>query len=342
MTKPDIAKRKAVMSSEAFRIWWAARQDESPRPADPYRAYMIDRGLHARHAPKESWENVPNRRDLAGVDNLHAFAGGFEKPTRRPPRGNRGINRPARRKARGTSIPERPNFTGHMVGAKQTAPIAQRVDYHVAAMSEHFHVPAPNVVKHRGTHATPNSFGFYRAATPEKYVSAMGTRARLRGEVHVPLGTEKRTVDYVKTKDGPYGLGSYRKVVKKEKKPEGYGTGGWQALAVTFHETGHSVHQEALNLNVKGISKGRDAVVKAKVRPQEAGDSMVYGSNATVKLKMESGASQLGREYAKAAVEKGTLSAVDARRISWYGRHVTQKYFNILQPSKAEKARLKR
>ena len=62
------AKRAAVLSSRAFQMWWAARQGISPIPSDPYRAFMIDKGLYAKPFPKEYWENRTNRADFPTVD----------------------------------------------------------------------------------------------------------------------------------------------------------------------------------------------------------------------------------------------------------------------------------
>lgn len=61
-------KRAKILSSVAFREWWAARSDISPIPSDPYRAFMIDLGLKAKVLPKPWWMFRTNRSDYPPYD----------------------------------------------------------------------------------------------------------------------------------------------------------------------------------------------------------------------------------------------------------------------------------
>lgn len=64
-----VRRRAMVLSSEAYREWWAVRQDTNPRPTDPYRAFMIDGSLRARQASKDKWGMLPNRLDHGFIDS---------------------------------------------------------------------------------------------------------------------------------------------------------------------------------------------------------------------------------------------------------------------------------
>ena len=74
------ARRAAIMSTVEFQEWWRARIHLHPIPSDPFRAFMIDRGLMARHLDKETWKPRTNRSDLVPVDNYH---GARKQPRRR-------------------------------------------------------------------------------------------------------------------------------------------------------------------------------------------------------------------------------------------------------------------
>jgi len=77
------AKRAAIIGSAAFQTWWTARQTFYPIPSDPYRAFMIDKGLFARVHHKEVWQHRTNRMDYPPVD----LPLGVPSPKRRlPPR----------------------------------------------------------------------------------------------------------------------------------------------------------------------------------------------------------------------------------------------------------------
>lgn len=67
-TEQAAAKRAAIIASPAFQTWWSARQNISPIPSDPYRAFMIDIGLYARPMRKEIWQHRTNRMDYPRVD----------------------------------------------------------------------------------------------------------------------------------------------------------------------------------------------------------------------------------------------------------------------------------
>lgn len=64
----EAKKRKETLESYAFRFWWAERQKHGPIPTDPYRAFMIDKGLKASLEDREHWTPTPNRKDLPLID----------------------------------------------------------------------------------------------------------------------------------------------------------------------------------------------------------------------------------------------------------------------------------
>ena len=82
-------RKKKVLRSKAFNDWWEVRQEVDPVPSDPYRAFMIDRSLHARVDNPKIWEKYPNRRDEPDVDLPFSGAPTYapsRKPRRRTPR----------------------------------------------------------------------------------------------------------------------------------------------------------------------------------------------------------------------------------------------------------------
>lgn len=58
-----MTKKQDVMSSFSFKKWWSRRRLEDPVPANPYRAFMIDKSLRAR-ANENKWKSQPNRFDI--------------------------------------------------------------------------------------------------------------------------------------------------------------------------------------------------------------------------------------------------------------------------------------
>lgn len=66
-------RRKNVMDSPEFHKWWENRREIQPTPSDPYRAFMIDRSLHARHYDEVSWQDYVNRSDYPPVDNRAGY-----------------------------------------------------------------------------------------------------------------------------------------------------------------------------------------------------------------------------------------------------------------------------
>lgn len=88
------------MASPAFNHWLSHRIKQSPRPSDPYRAYMIDLSLHAGKPKKvEQWQKEPNRLDISGIDTP-MFATGNEFPIFSPapkPKGRREGRKPQKK-----------------------------------------------------------------------------------------------------------------------------------------------------------------------------------------------------------------------------------------------------
>ena len=71
MTKRQQAaytKKMAILRSKAFQDWWKARQTFYPIPSEPYRAFMIDKGLYAKPMRKEIWQYRTNRMDYPSID----------------------------------------------------------------------------------------------------------------------------------------------------------------------------------------------------------------------------------------------------------------------------------
>lgn len=64
----EAKKRKDTLASYAFQTWWAERSKHEPVPTDPYRAFMIDKGLRASLEDREHWTPKPNRKDLPLID----------------------------------------------------------------------------------------------------------------------------------------------------------------------------------------------------------------------------------------------------------------------------------
>ncbi len=123
------AKRAAVMSSAAFQDWWASRRHIHPVPSDPYRAFMIDRGIPAQIVEHEIWEPRTNRTDVIPVDIV---------------KGQR-HNRP--REHHHYRLDYLP-YAARPIG-KHT-PEEQELEAHVTKMAEKYHVPVPQIIFERG------------------------------------------------------------------------------------------------------------------------------------------------------------------------------------------------
>lgn len=121
------ARRAAIMSTVEFQTWWAARRHIHPIPSDPFRAFMIDRGLVARLLDKETWKPRTNRTDLVPVDNYQRA--GRKQPRRR--------YRPHRFRAGYLPVPARP--IGKLTKEEK------EIKALVAKMAEHYHVPEPDI-----------------------------------------------------------------------------------------------------------------------------------------------------------------------------------------------------
>jgi len=89
--KQAVKTREDTLNSDEFATWWKYRRQMQPTPSEPYRAYMIDRSLHATHHPKDEWKGYVNRTDLPPVDN----ARGYRPPSRKQRRQRRAGHVPA-------------------------------------------------------------------------------------------------------------------------------------------------------------------------------------------------------------------------------------------------------
>lgn len=68
LTENEIKKKKQITTSEAFKIWWTERRKHPPVPSDPYRAFMIDRGIQAHLTDPQDWKTRMNRSDYEPID----------------------------------------------------------------------------------------------------------------------------------------------------------------------------------------------------------------------------------------------------------------------------------
>jgi len=68
LPRVDPEKKKAIMQSPEFQVWWQWRRGIYPVPSDPFRAFMIDLGIPAKLHPEEAWRKRVNRADVVPVD----------------------------------------------------------------------------------------------------------------------------------------------------------------------------------------------------------------------------------------------------------------------------------
>lgn len=68
MPRTDPAKKQAILESPMFQEWWKWRRTIHPVPKDPFRAFMIDKGINAKRLEEEAWRKRVNRGDLPFID----------------------------------------------------------------------------------------------------------------------------------------------------------------------------------------------------------------------------------------------------------------------------------
>lgn len=64
----DRRRKDRILKSQKFHEWWSARQNISPIPANPYRAFMIDLSLFAKVHRKDVWRHRTNWTDYPPID----------------------------------------------------------------------------------------------------------------------------------------------------------------------------------------------------------------------------------------------------------------------------------
>jgi hypothetical protein len=152
-------KRERILNSQAFKTWWEARQEVDPTPADPYRAYMIDKSLNAVIEPIV-WDRQPNRRDRSGVDSPREGIPTYA-PAKKPPKR---IEPPYK-------SPELPRD-----------PSAASIHKFSGDMAANFGMVAPAVKTHREI----GPLGSFARTGLGRYGGPKGEIARYsRGEIHI-------------------------------------------------------------------------------------------------------------------------------------------------------------
>ena len=68
------------MASSDYKFWWHKRQHEEPIPSNPYRAFMIDKGINAKSDDQRKWNKEPNRHDI-DVDSSDVRRKQTKRPT---------------------------------------------------------------------------------------------------------------------------------------------------------------------------------------------------------------------------------------------------------------------
>jgi hypothetical protein len=152
------ARRRKIMTSQRFHDWWAARRGIHPVPADPYRAYMIDKSLHAKIHRKEVWQYRTNRADYPPVD-LPTWVPAPKRrmPTRKEERRFATVPRAA--------VPfEATEFE------KGLGKLGEE-------MAEHYHVPRVKVYYERGEGVLESAYFHGLAGIMEPYVK-IGTKGQ--------------------------------------------------------------------------------------------------------------------------------------------------------------------
>lgn len=119
------AKRKAIMTSRAFREWWSARQHIHPIPSDPYRAFMIDIGLTAKVLPKELWRSRTPISDFPDIDY----------PKFAPAPKTRMLGRKALARMRKAGIPR-------AARPEPKTPFVIKLEEELGKLSEKYHLPS--------------------------------------------------------------------------------------------------------------------------------------------------------------------------------------------------------
>lgn len=137
-------------------MWYRHRIKESPRPSDPYRAYMIDLSLNAGKPKKiEAWQKEPNRHDISKIDTP-MFATGSEFPIFSPapkPRGRREGRKPQRK--------------GVTYAVPESKPTHQKEIVHLIETSVmKYNTAAPQIVIEKGRSVTSNRNFFSPARNP--------------------------------------------------------------------------------------------------------------------------------------------------------------------------------
>ena len=172
-------RKEMVLSSKAFRDWWAARRTQSPIPSDPYRAFMTDLALSATMQPRKVWRRKTNRSDMPNVDYPVPY--GY-KPTKKPRLPSRkGEKR--RRKAGKPWIPPPPKLT----------PMEKELTERAEKFAERYHIPVPKVIAGKGVLRSYYKAGWaaagYQTSEPIVFIGVgKGAKAQTLAAFYHELG----------------------------------------------------------------------------------------------------------------------------------------------------------
>lgn len=139
-------RRKLIMTSRAYKMWWAARSTQDPIPSDPYRAFMIDLSLRARLHRKPWWKKHTNRSDYPTVDNPVPMGRRPTKP------------RPTPRKQKGKPRKRRPEWKPKK--RLPTSPVEKEFQKRAEEFAAKYNVPVPRVMVGKGVMSSFYKGGF--------------------------------------------------------------------------------------------------------------------------------------------------------------------------------------
>jgi len=180
-------KRELIMSSKAYKDWWAARRRMGSVPLDPYRAFMIDLSLRARRERKADWKKQPNRMDYQTIDYPVPHGGRPTVPSRTPrkSKGKKGKTRRRTRRRKPEFIPKKP----------KQSPIQREFTKIAERFSKKYNVPVPRVFVGDVPHSKSyykTGVGFYsagigkrqafRSSEPMVFVGYKGKKSKVESE----------------------------------------------------------------------------------------------------------------------------------------------------------------
>jgi len=131
LKQKEAQRKKEIINSQHFQQWLEYRRSISPFPSNPYRAYMIDKGINADKRPSEEvWGRIVNRSDNYPVDTYQNGSPRERQPRRIPRKQKRRYERKEGRRKESRKLSKKE------LALKE---ISEK-------MSSHYGVPAPEVV----------------------------------------------------------------------------------------------------------------------------------------------------------------------------------------------------